>query len=148
MNLATPFTWRWQARTEPLPAKAAVAWGRAARALHLRLQQIEPGQQSGLSATASRDLLIVVGETGDLPWVDGTAYAGPCSEAPGLWLPTLAAPDLPTELIARSLQRRHPGRQPLLLWPRPEAIVPLDRLLPLSSALLARIEAQWDATSA
>lgn len=143
MSLATPFAWRWRPRAEALPAQAAVAWGAAARALHARLQQFEPEQQAGLSATASRDLLIVVGEGAALPWVDGIAYAGPCGEAPGLWLPALEEPDLPLDLIARGLERRHQGRQPLLLWPRPEAVLPLDRLLPLSQPLLARIAAHW-----
>ncbi|RQO52817.1 hypothetical protein DBV14_15740 [Variovorax sp. KBW07] len=143
MSLATTFEWRWRPRAEAPPAQAAVAWGTAARALHARLRLLEPEQQAGLSATASRELLVVVGEGGALPWVDGIAYAAPCAEAPGLWLPTLEAPDLPADLIARSLQRHHPGRQPLLLWARPEAVLPLDRLMPLSPALLARIEAHW-----
>lgn len=143
MSQATSFAWRWRARTEALPAQAAVAWGVAARALHARLRQFEPQQQAGLSATASRDLLIVVGDGTALPWVDGIAYAGPCAETPGLWLPTLQEPDLPTDLIARSLERQHQGRQPLLLWFRPEAVLPLDRLLPLSQPLLARIAAHW-----
>ena len=148
MNLATSFEWRWRPRTEALPAQAAVAWGAAARTLHARLRQFEPEQQAGLSATASRELLIVVGEGSALPWVDGVAYAGPCNEVPGLWFPTLEVPDLPADLIARSLQRHHQGRQPLLLWARPEAVLPLDRLLPLSPALLARIEVHWDGGAA
>jgi hypothetical protein len=143
MSLATTFEWRWRARAEAPPAQAAVAWGAASRVLHARLRQFEPEQQAGLSATASRELLIVVGEGSALPWVDGIAYAAPCTDAPGLWLPTLEEPDLPADLIARSLQRHHQGRQPLLLWPRPEAVLPLDRLMPLSSALLARIEVHW-----
>ena len=143
MSQASSFAWRWRARAEALPAQAAVAWGAAARVLHARLRQFEPEQQAGLSATASRDLLIVVGEGAALPWVDGIAYAGPCTETPGLWLPTLEEPDLPADLIARSLERQHRGRQPLLLWPRPEAVLPLDRLLPLSQPLLARISAHW-----
>lgn len=143
MSLATPFAWRWRPRAEPLPAQAAVAWGGAARALHARLRQAGPEPQAGLSATAGRDLLVLVGTGSELPWVDGIAYAAPCEAAPGLWLPALFEPDLPADLIARALQRRHPGRQPLLLWPRPEAVLPLDRLLPLSAALLDRIAQQW-----
>jgi hypothetical protein len=148
MSVAVPLEWRWRPRAEPLPAQAAVAWGAAAHALHARLLQLAPEQHAGLSATAGRDLLVVTGEADALPWVDGVAYAGPAAEAHGLWLPTVEAPDLPLDLVARSLQREHPNRQPLLLWPRPEFVLPLDRLLPLSAALLARIGTQWTAARA
>ncbi|CAA2110085.1 hypothetical protein [Variovorax paradoxus] len=143
MSAALPIEWRWQPSAEPLPAQAAVAWGTAAHALYARLLQLEPSRHAGLSAMAGRDLLVVTGEADALPWVDGVAYAGPAADAPGLWLPTVEAPDLPAELVARSLQREHPNRQPLLLWPRPAFVLPLDRLLPLSAALLARIGAHW-----
>lgn len=146
MSAMVPIEWRWRSRVEPLPARAAVAWGVAARALHGRLSQLLPEQQSELSAMAAPDLLVVTGEADVLPWVDGIAYAGPTPDAPGLWLPTLEALDLPLDLIARSLQREHPTRQPLLLWPRPALVLPLDRLLPLSSALLARIATLWSGT--
>ncbi|SDW66781.1 hypothetical protein SAMN05518669_10257 [Variovorax sp. YR634] len=143
-----PLEWRWRPRAEPLPAQAAVAWGAAARGLHERLLQLPQEQQVGLSAMAARDLLVVTGEADALPWVDGIAYAGPTPEAPGLWLPTVEAPDLPLDLIARSLQREHPKRQPLLLWPRPAFVLPLDRLLPLSVELLARIDTHWSGARA
>lgn len=148
MSLAGSIDWRWRPRGEPLPAGAAVAWGATARALHQRLLKLEPAQCEGLSATAGRDLLVVVGRADALPWVDGIAYAGPSEAAPGLWLPVLEEPDRPIDLVARALQRRHPQRQPLLLWPQPEAVLPLDRLLPLSAALLARIEGHWEGVAA
>jgi len=148
MSAMVPIEWHWRPRAEPLPARAAVAWGAAARALHGRLSQLSPEQQSGLSAMAAPELLMVTGEADVLPWVDGIAYAGPTPDAPGLWLPTLETPDLPLYLIARSLLREHPTRQPLLLWPRPALVLPLDRLLPLSAALLVRISALWDGTRA
>ena len=144
----TPLEWRWRPRADPLPAQAAVAWGTAARALHARLQQIAPEQQTELSAMAGRDLRVVTGNADAWPWVDGVAYAGPAGQAPGLWLPTVEEPDLPLDLIARRLQREHPKRQPLLLWPRPAFVLPLDRLLPLSAALLARIGTHWGGTRA
>ena len=148
MNGAVPLEWRWRPRAEPLAAQAAVAWGAASRALHARLLQLAPEQQAGLSATAAPDLLVVTGEADALPWVDGIAYAGPAGEAPGLWLPTLQTPDLPPDLIAKALQRHHRDRQPLLLWPMPELVLPLDRLLPLSAELLARIDRHWNGVRA
>lgn len=142
MSVQGRFEWRWQRRAEPVPAHALVAWGGAASRLHTRLLDMPGERQTRLLATASRDVLVVSGETPDLPWVEGAAYAAPCADAPGLWLPTLWQPDLPCDLLAQALHRRH-GRQPLLLWPQPSAIVPLDRQLPLSPAHLARIAAHW-----
>jgi hypothetical protein len=135
--------WRWQPRAAPPEPRAVVAWGVAARRLLMRLQALDEARQAKLQATASGEALIVsADQTEALPWSEGAAYAAPCVRAPGLWLPTLHEPDLPVDLIASALQARH-ARQPLLLWPDPAAIVPLDRLLPASPSHLARIEAHW-----
>lgn len=143
MSLAGTIGWRWVRRAEAPEPRGLVAWGEAAQRLLTRLKAMDDARLSGLQATASRDVLVVSAEQADmLPWVDGAAYAAPAAAAPGLWLPTLQQPDLPVDLLAKAMQARH-GRQPLLLWPEPAAIVPLDRLLPLSPAHLARIEAHW-----
>lgn len=135
--------WRWRVREAQEPPRAAVAWGReVSRQLLQRLGRLPATQQASLSATAGGELLVVTGEAAELPWVDGVAYAAPCAEAPQLWLPLLSEPELPADLIARALQQRF-GRAPLLLWPAPLAVVPLDRQLPLGPALLARVAEQW-----
>lgn len=99
-------------------------------------------EQAHLHATASRDVLILTGETASLPWVDGAAYAAPCPEASNLWLPVLQRPDVACDLLGIALERRH-QRKPLLLWPSPSALVPMDRMLPLSASLLERIAELW-----
>ena len=138
--------WQWRARTAAVEPLAAVAWGDAATRLHAQLTRDVAAAPGCWSATASRDLLVLQGETATLPWVDGVAYAAPCDCAPALWLPTLWEPDLPGDLVARALHRLH-GRQPLLLWRQPLAVVPLDRLLPVTPALLARIAGHWHGPS-
>lgn len=144
MSLTGKFEWRWVRQHEPSAARAVVAWGPLAWRLHARLEAMDGEQQARLLATASRDVLIVSGDTNDLPWVDGGAYAAPSVEAPSLWLPTLLRPDVACDLLGDSLGRRH-HRKPLLLWPDPSAIVPMDRQLPVSAAHLSRIAALWDA---
>jgi hypothetical protein len=134
--------WQWRARTSEVEATAAVAWGDAAARLHAQLSRDAVAAPGRWSATASRDVLVLQGAPATLPWVDGVAYAAPCDCAPALWLPTLWEPDLPGDLVARALQRLH-GRQPLLLWRQPLAVMPLDRLLPVTPALLARIAEHW-----
>jgi len=54
-------------------------------------------------------------------------------------------PDVPADLLARSLQRLHP-REPMLLWPDPAAVVPLDRQLRVTPQLLERIARRWQAS--
>lgn len=147
MNLAGHFEWRWQRRDDAAPPRAVVGWGPAAERLHGRLRQLPDERQARLLATASADVLVVAGETGDLPWVEGAGYAAPCETAPQLWLPTLWRPDVPGELLASALERRH-KRRPLLLWPQPSAVIPLDRQLPVTAAHLARIAQHWHGAAA
>lgn len=139
--------WQWRTRTATVEPLAAVAWGDAAGRLHAQLTRAAAAAGGPWSATASRDVLVLQGEPASLPWVDGVAYAAPSDAAPTLWLPTLWEPDLPCDLVARALHRLH-GRQPLLLWRQPLAVVPLDRLLPVTPALLARIAEHWHGRNA
>lgn len=142
MSLAGSIAWQWRPRAAAPAPQAAVAWGEAAQRLHERLARLPAAQQERLSASASRDVLVAMGDAGSLPWIEGIAYAAPHADAPSLWLPTLLEPDIPCDLLARALQQHH-RRQPLLLWPQPQALVPLDRQLSVSPALLARIREHW-----
>jgi hypothetical protein len=134
--------WNWCADPSPSEPEGAVAWQEAARSLHARLGRLSPEVRSRLRVSAGRGLLIVTGAAADLPWVEGIAYAARCAAAPALWRPTLHSPDVPADLLARALARRH-AREPLLLWPLPAAVVPMDRLLPVTPELLARIARCW-----
>lgn len=147
MNLAGRFEWRWQRRDDAMPPRAVVGWGPVAERLHERLRQLPEERQARLLATASGDVIVVAGETADLPWVEGAGYAAPCEAAPTLWLPTLWRPEVPSELLARALERRH-ARRPLLLWAQPSAVIPLDRQLPVTAAHLARIAQHWHKAAA
>lgn len=142
MNAPPPFAWRWREHAAPPPPRAAVAWGALARDLVAHLERLGPAHQARLTLHANRDIVVVQGDTADLPWLDGVAYAAPADEAPSLWLPTRDAPDVAIDLLARALQQRH-RRQPLLLWPEPAALIPLDRPRPAAPAVLARIRARW-----
>lgn len=135
-------SWSWQPRLQSAEPAAAVAWGDAALRLLSRLEQMPDEQQARLQATANREVLIVLGEACDLPWVQGIDYAGSCPEAPELWLPTRWQPNVPLDLLARALGERY-TRIPLLLWHRPATCIPLDRQLPLSAEHLGRIQAHW-----
>lgn len=145
MNPNDSLPWRWQHDPSPPEPRAAVAWHAASRSLHARLEQLPDNVRKRLYATASRDVLVVTGAAEDLPWVAGVSYAATSAEAPTLWRPTLLRPDAPADLLSRAFQQRY-ARQPLLLWPEPDAVIPLDRLLAVTPQVLARIAEQWRAS--
>jgi hypothetical protein len=142
MSASPLLPWRWLERSPALEPQAAVAWGDVAVRLHARLSDMSREQQGRVSATANRDVLVMTGAMNDLPWVDGIEYAAPSPEAPQLWLPTHSRPNVPCDLLAQGFCRNQ-GRQPLLIWPNRSALLPLDRLLPVSSSLLACIDTFW-----
>lgn len=142
MTPPVQLAWEWRAVATASKPQAAVACGSAARQLLERLVALPEAQQKQLSATANADMLVVIGPESALPWIDGIAYAAPHDDAASLWLPTHQHPDAPCDLLAQNLVQRY-GRQPLLLWPHPPALVPLDRQLPLTPALIGRIAAHW-----
>lgn len=143
--LAQP--WAWRSRQVPAEPQAAVAWGDAARRLHRRLALIPAEQAARLQATANGDVLVVTGMTADLPWVDAVAYAAPSACAPGLWLPTRWAPDVPEDLLGQALSARF-KRLPLLVWREPQVVIPLNRLQTVSPEVLQRIATYWGARHA
>ncbi|WP_455924096.1 bpX5 domain-containing protein [Pseudomonas putida] len=141
--------WQWQPCPNPPAPRAAVAWGEAAARLHARLLQMPAAQRRRLEATAASQVLIVSGDSADLPWVDGVEYAAPAPQAAGLWLPTRWQPQVAADLLLQGLQARFP-RLPLLLWPAPTRVIALDRMLSLAlPEHLALIAQRWghDATA-
>ena len=145
MNPSGSISWQWQTDPSPPEPRAAVAWHAASRSLHARLEQLPETVQKRLYATASQDVLVVTGPVEDLPWAPGVAYAAASADAPTLWRPTLMRPDVPQDLLFRALHQLH-ARQPLLLWPDPEAVIPLDRMQVVTPQLLARVAEQWRAS--
>ncbi len=135
--------WRWRAETGVPAAMGVVGHGEVARALHAKaVAATHADAAPPWQITAHQDLLVLTGKADTLPWVDGARYIAPRPEAPTLWLPTLARPDIALDLLAAAIARRHPQR-PMLLWPQPAQLVPLHRALPADAAVLARITAHW-----
>ena len=123
-------------------AQAAVSHGEASRALLRALAALPAARRVDLRLSAAADWLVVLGNPATMPWVDGIRYAAPAAQAPMLWLPTHVSPDVDAGLVFTALKRRH-GRTPLLLWPAPEAVLPLDRAQPADEATLRAIAARW-----
>lgn len=140
MKVTEASGWRWRAAASALSPRAAVAQGLVATQLFALLSRLPSAEREALQLVAAPDWLVVLAASDDLPWVDGIRYAGPSPQAPGLWLPTHAEPDLAHDLIDRALRRGH-ARRPLLLWPDPVVVLPLDRPQVASDPVLKRLAA-------
>lgn len=132
--------WSWGEESAPPEPQGMVGTGQTARRL---LSVLERSQAApDWMITAHADALVLTGAAASLPWEDGAIYIAPRVQAGSLWLPTTQRPGIPLDLLARALQRQH-SRTPLLLLPQPAQALPLDRLLPVSAAVLSQISQRW-----
>ena len=131
------------ARSPPLPPRAVVGLGAAARALGLRLFDGPDETLRQLNVVAGDGLLVALGPADLLPWVDGAIYLGSDAAAPALLMPTTQATALHPQLVERAL-RGLPGLKhgQLAVLPRQQRIVCLSRASPAGrQSLLAWLEA-------
>jgi hypothetical protein len=130
----------WRARPTPLVSAAVLARDDAARRLAARALSRPDEALIRLSALAAPALLVLLGESAELPWTDGARYFGRDRAAPSILMPTTLGPDLPPELLERAIlaapDRR--GGPPFLVMPAADGleIAPLGGALPLSRARL------------
>jgi len=130
----------WAARPAPLALSGLAASGPAATLLLQRLLRCSDEQLARLRGVGDRALLVVTGEPGDLPWVDGVLYLGRDENAPNLLLPTHLQPSLPTALLELALMRRvKSGSAPLAVLPSPARLVPLSVARRLDRETLSRL---------
>jgi hypothetical protein len=126
----------WRPRGEPLAAVAAAARGKAAGRLAQRLLDCfadsSDNTLSALDGVAGPDLIIVLGEERELPWVDGVCYLGRDGQAPSLLIPTTMEPSVPIALLERALAVRFANLSPLAVLPDDLLIVPLGSSRPLA----------------
>ncbi|MDC0670815.1 bpX5 domain-containing protein [Nannocystis radixulma] len=112
----------WSPRAIPLAPAAVVASGPVAARLADRLLTFADDVLLRLRGVAGRDLLVLTGESSDLPWLDGVDYLGRDPLAPGLYIPTTLEPAPAAPLLERALRRRAPQlATPLALLPPPRA---------------------------
>jgi hypothetical protein len=98
-------------RADILDPIAVVALGRVAGALARRLLRLGDEPLHGLRGAAGDDVLLVLGATEALPWVDGVNYLGRDPAAPRLLLPTMLRPAIAADVFERAIER-HVGRLP------------------------------------
>jgi hypothetical protein len=88
-------------RSQPLEPIAVAGRAEVAERLAARLLADDDARLGRLSGVSGSGLLVLLGNAGDLPWVDGVVYLGRDARAPTLLLPTAREPALPAELFER-----------------------------------------------
>ncbi len=132
----------WSPRPEPLSALAVAAVGPVALALARRALGADEKQLGAWSGVAGAGVLILLGNTESLPWVDGAVYLGRDSAAPSLLLPCALAPDVAPALLERALVAHAAAGTPLAVLPRTGQLVPVGAARPVARETLA----SWLAT--
>ncbi|MBN1205161.1 MAG: hypothetical protein JXB05_09580 [Myxococcaceae bacterium] len=127
----------WGPRREPLAALAVAGVGPVALALARRALAAEDTQLGAWSGVAGPGVLVLLGETESLPWVDGAVYLGRDSGAPSLLLPCALAPEVAPALLERALVARAGVGTPLAVLPRSGLLVPVGAARPVARETLA-----------
>lgn len=129
---------RWGPRSEPLEPLAVAGVGPVALALARRALASDEAVLASWQGVAGPDVLVLLGASASLPWVDGAVYLGRDPGAPALLLPCALAPDMAPSLLERALLAR-PGKAvstPLAVLPSTHQLVPVDAARPVARASL------------
>jgi hypothetical protein len=127
----------WSPRREPLAALAVGGVGAVAVALARRALAADDKQLGAWSGVAGSGVLVLLGETDSLPWVDGAVYLGRDGAAPSLLLPCALAPEVAPALLERALVAQAAVGTPLAVLPRSSLLIPLGSARPVARETLA-----------
>jgi len=126
----------WSPRALALQALAVAGVGPVALALARRALAVEDAVLARWSGVAGPGVLMLLGDTESLPWVDGVVYLGRDAAAPSLLLPCTLAPDVAPALLDRALVARTRAAPPLAVLPRSGHLVPVGAARPVSRETL------------
>jgi MoxR-vWA-beta-propeller ternary system domain bpX5 len=121
----------WRPRSAPLDPVGVAARGESARALARRLLARDDEALARMSGAAAPGLLVVLGASADLPWVDGAVYLGKDASAPSLLLPTTREPSVPLPLVERAFARAAGAPPPLAVLLDPPLLTSLQAARPI-----------------
>ena len=111
--MTDPSRLRWSERDRPLPVAGVLLAGRQVSAFAQRL--LEPGVDlREVRLATAGEYLVAVGDEESVPWVDEAIWLG---RDGSILCPALLQPDLPVDLIARSLTQPRPARGLVVIVP-------------------------------
>jgi hypothetical protein len=127
----------WSPRSEPLAALAVAAVGPVSLALARRALGADEKQLGAWNGVAGSGVLVLLGATESLPWVDGAVYLGRDPAAPSLLMPCSLAPDVAPALLERALVAYAAAGTPLAVLPRSGQLIPVGAARPVARETLA-----------
>jgi hypothetical protein len=108
-----------------------------ALALARRVLAAADGVLASWSGVAGAEVLVLLGASASLPWVDGAVYLGRDPVAPALLLPCALAPRVAPALLERALLARAGAvSTPLAVLPDSNLLVPVGAARPVARASL------------
>ncbi|MBI2373123.1 MAG: hypothetical protein HYV07_03910 [Deltaproteobacteria bacterium] len=83
-----------------------LARGEVARKLLVRMTKLSDEGLAELSGVGDRRVVVILGPSACLPWVDGVEYLGRDPASPALLVPTATRPSLPMKAVESAITRR------------------------------------------
>jgi hypothetical protein len=124
----------WQNRPDALSPCAVVAFDGAAISLAEKLLSFEDEKLHFLQGISAEQMILLTGESENLPWTNGAIYLGRDAQMPSLLLPTTLKPSCPLDLFERALNEKFRSLSPFAVLP--EKIIPFGAAKPLSRPVL------------
>ncbi|MFQ1054263.1 hypothetical protein ACFX2V_04280 [Gilliamella apicola] len=137
MNNKIVINWHWQPNEdEAITPIAVVAWHETVKHLLTHLSKnLDKFDLTKFQFVKGDHFIIIIGPSSQLPWVDGVQYAMVDNQTPLLWLPCHAKPSVPSLLLADAIANKFDHKH-VLLWDRPQAIIPLSFSWPLTKEFI------------
>ncbi|MBX9667756.1 MAG: hypothetical protein K2X93_09070 [Candidatus Obscuribacterales bacterium] len=128
MTISQTVDLSWGFRDLPLIPQAVVAVGSGlSRALVKKLLKREQNELRKLQCVAGKELLLVLGDESNLPWLDGVVYLGQERNS-SVYIPTVLQPSQSIALLERALLAANAGlKPPLVVLPSVSIVLSLSK---------------------
>jgi MoxR-vWA-beta-propeller ternary system domain bpX5 len=126
----TLFSIDWQDRAIPLAPRAMLAVETPAGRLARKLVNLRDDELAMLRGAGTRRLILMLGPSDRLPWVDGVQYFGIDPAAPSLFLPCHSIPAFDLSIVYKAFLNITKGVQHIV-DPRRKWLVPTGSARPV-----------------
>ncbi len=128
----------WRPRKAPLAPVGILALPEHRAAMKRSLLQLSPERLSRLRGSVSDNVLIILGNEEDLPWLPNGVYLGQDSTAPHLYFPTQLLPSVPVSWLDRAFLKKF-GQGQFVINPWQHEVYNLSQALKIASERLQEI---------
>lgn len=127
----------WQDRAVPLAPRAILAIESTAERLAKKLLKLKDEDLALLRGAGTSRLILLLGPSDRLPWVDGVQYYGIDPVAPSLFLPCHRIPTIDLAIVYKAFLNITKGAQHLIC-PKRKWLVPAGSARPVHRDAIAK----------